>query len=94
MPAPKTAAAGKTSKSQDASGPIRGSSSRPAAAINGPMVIGSRGPIRPASAPARAENASMITVNGSSAVPAATGLKPATVCNCSTSSRNTTPSAP
>ena len=36
----------------------------------------------------------MITVTGSSAAPAAVGLNPATTCSCSTSSRNTTPSAP
>ena len=74
--------------------PTRSISSRPAAETSGPTVMGSRGPIRPASAPARAENTSMTAVSGSSAVPAASGLKPATVCSCSTSIRNTTPSAP
>ena len=75
-------------------GSTRSISSSPPPTTSGPTVIGSRGPMRPASAPARAENTSMIAVSGSSAVPAASGLNPATVCSCSTSIRNTTPSAP
>ena len=94
IPAPNTIIAGSTSVSHDASGPTRSRSSSPHADTSGPMVIGSRGPMRPASAPTRAENRNMITVSGSSAVPAATGLKPATVCSCSTSTRNTTLSGP
>ena len=39
--------------------------SMPTAITAGPRVIGTRGPIRWASAPARAENASMIIVIGS-----------------------------
>ena len=93
-PAPNTTTPGSTSTSHDAPGPMRRRSSSPAALISGPTVIGSRGPIRCASAPARAENTSMITVTGSSAVPAISGLNPATTCSCSTSRRNTTPSAP
>ena len=42
----------------------------PTATTNGPMVIGQRGPMRCASAPARAENSSMHTVIGSNDAPA------------------------
>ena len=38
-------------------------------ATSGPTVIGSRGPIRCASAPERGDSSSMMTVTGSSAVP-------------------------
>ena len=92
-PAPNTSIAGSTCPNQDADASTRSSRSRPAALTSGPTVIGSRGPMRPASAPARAENSSMITVIGSSAAPAAMGANPATVCSCSTSSRNTAPIA-
>ena len=36
----------------------------------------------------------MITVTGSSAVPAASGENPATTCSCTTSRNNTPPNAP
>ena len=42
-----------------------------------PAVIGQRGPIRWASAPAREESSSISRVTGSSAAPAAIGEKPA-----------------
>ena len=84
MPAPNTTIAGNTSVSHDAPGPTRSRSSSPHAATSGPTVIGIRGPIRPARRPTRAENSNMITVSGSSVVPAATGLNPATICSCST----------
>ena len=45
----------------------------PAATSSGPRVSGSRGPIRWASAPDRAESSSMIRVTGSAAAPAAIG---------------------
>ena len=42
----------------------------PTATTRGPIVIGQRGPMRSASAPARAENSSMQTVIGNSEAPA------------------------
>ncbi len=42
----------------------------PTATTNGPMVIGHRGPMRCASAPARAENSNMHMVIGSNDAPA------------------------
>ena len=42
----------------------------PTATTRGPMVIGQRGPMRCASAPARADNSSMHAVIGSNAAPA------------------------
>ena len=50
-PRPNTIIAGSTSASHVASGPMRSRSSSPHADTSGPMVIGSRGPMRPASAP-------------------------------------------
>ena len=94
IPSPKTTTAGSTSVAYEASAPIRSMSSRPPAATSGPAVICSRGPIRSASAPDRADRASMISVNGSSEAPAASGLKPATTCSCRTSRNSTAPSAP
>ena len=48
----------------------RANSTVPAPTMNGPTVIGSRGPMRCARAPIRAENASISTVIGISAAPA------------------------
>ena len=45
----------------------------PAPTTTGPTAIWSRGPIRDARAPERAEKASMITVRGSREVPASSG---------------------
>ena len=45
----------------------------PAPTIRGPTLSWSRGPMRWASAPLRAEKASMITVMGSSEAPASSG---------------------
>jgi hypothetical protein len=56
--------------------------------------MGQRGPIRWARRPERAESSSMISVIGSIAVPAASGLNPAETCSCSTTSTKWTPSAP
>ncbi len=49
---------------------MRANSASPAAITRGPMVICSRGPIRAARAPERADSASMITVTGSREMPA------------------------
>jgi len=56
--------------------------------------ICSRGPIRAAIAPDRAERDSITSVMGSIAVPAATGEKPETTCSWTTSSRKTAPKPP
>ena len=62
--------------------------------MTGPTVICSRGPIRPASAPDRADSKSMITVIGSSEMPACRGVYPDT-CSSWIGSRNRVPpSAP
>ena len=50
--------------------------------MNGPTVIGMRGPILCASAPARAENASMTSVMGRVDTPAASADHPAPSCSC------------
>ena len=93
-PSPNSATAGRTSTKYDAPAPMRPSRSIPAAASRSPTVIGQRGPIRCARRPDRAESSSMITVIGSIAVPAASGLNPATTCNWRTTSTKFTPSAP
>ena len=54
-PIPNTIAPGKTSLTHDAFSPMRASSSKPAAATNGPTVSCNRGPIRWASAPELAD---------------------------------------
>ena len=92
-PRPNTTQPGSTSEAYDAPGPTRRSSSTPPAQTSGPSVSGSRGPIRAASAPDRALSSSMHTVMGSNAVPAVSGAKPATTCRCTTSRKNTPPSA-
>ena len=48
-------------------------SSIPAAITSGPIVSGTAGPIRCASAPERAEKSSISAVTGSEAAPAAIG---------------------
>ena len=50
--------------------------------------------MRVASAPDRAENSSIISVTGSSAVPATTGENPLTTCSWSASRNSTPPKAP
>ena len=52
----------------------RPASSVPAATISGPTVIGSRGPIRVASAPARGESSVISAIVGSRAAPAGRGV--------------------
>ena len=56
---------------------MRDSNSRPAASTSGPAVSWNRGPIRCATSPDRADNNSMSTVAGRSAVPAANADHPA-----------------
>ena len=73
---------------------MRRYSSSPHAATIGPMVMGRRGPIRVASAPARAENSSIRIVTGMVASPASSGVKPETYCSCSTSRKPDAASAP
>ncbi len=68
-PRPKTPTPGSTSTTYDALWPMRLISSTPPAHSSGPSVIGSRGPMRPASAPARGDSSSIAAVTGSSAVP-------------------------
>ena len=72
---------------------MRDSMSTPTAASAVPPTIGHRGPIRWASAPAWDESASISSVTGSSAAPAATGENPATTCSCRVRKKNTPPSA-
>ncbi len=62
--------------------------------MSGPIVIGNRGPMRCASAPIRAENASMIRVIGISAAPAPSAEYPRSVWRCTTSRNVTAPKAP
>jgi len=50
---------------------MRAINTKPAAAMSGPTVIGSRGPARSPSAPAHGEPISMMIVVGSVATPAA-----------------------
>jgi hypothetical protein len=50
--------------------------------------MGSRGPIRVASRPIRADSSSMTMVTGSNALPAATGVKPDTRCSCTGMRKN------
>ena len=92
-PSPKTVTAGRTSVVYEAFGPTRTRSSTPPAATRGPTLIGSRGPIRSDSAPARAERTSMIAVTGRSALPARSGENPATTCRSTTRKKNTPPRA-
>ncbi|NUS44275.1 MAG: hypothetical protein HOQ24_11380, partial [Mycobacteriaceae bacterium] len=54
-PSPNTRAAGSTSMRYEAPGPIRAINSMPAAATRRPAVMGRRGPMRCATAPARAD---------------------------------------
>ena len=60
----------------------------------GPTVICSRGPIRAASAPDRARQRSMITVTGSSEMPASSAVYPDTCCSWMGSRNSAPPSAP
>ncbi len=60
----------------------------------GPTVICNRGPIRAASAPDRADSASMITVIGSSEMPACRGVYPDTWMSWIGSRNSAPPSAP
>jgi hypothetical protein len=59
-----------------------------------PAVIGIRGPIFWASAPARADSSSINSVTGTIDVPAAIGEYPATTCSVTTNRKNTTPIPP
>jgi hypothetical protein len=70
-PMPKTTTAGRTASRYDAPGVMRAINAKPAAAISGPIVMGSRGPVRSAMAPAHGEPISMMTVVGNVARPAA-----------------------
>ncbi len=85
--------AGSTSVRYEACRPMRRYSSTPQAATSGPSDIGSRGPMRAARAPERAESTSMMPVTGSRAVPASNGEKPLTTCMLTTSRKNTPPRA-
>jgi len=74
MPRPNSETPGSTSTRYDVSLSTRTASSIAAAdESNGPTVIGSRGPIRVASAPIRDDSRSSSTVIGISADPAASG---------------------
>ena len=73
----------------------RGSSkASPAAHTSGPTLIGSRGPMRSASAPERADSRSMSTVIGVVAAPASSGEYPSDSCSTSPSRNSDTASAP
>ena len=72
-PLPKTTTAGSTVVRYDTPGSIRVINSSPMATTHGPTVIGKRGPIRCARAPARAENSNMMMVSGNSDAPASNG---------------------
>ena len=61
----------------------------PPAMTSGPAVMGKRGPMRWASAPARADRASMSRVTGSIDAPAASGEYLSTVWRNTTSMKNT-----
>src|SRR5262249_1709855 len=84
---PNTTAPGNAVVQYDAPGWIRENSSMPSATIIGPMVIGMRGPMRCASAPARSENNSVITVTGNSDAPAAIGEWPSATWSSNTTSK-------
>ena len=77
-PSANTTTAGNTSATYVAVAPIRVIMTTPTAHTSGPSVIGSRGPIRSANWPARAESSSITTVTGSNATPASSGEKPVT----------------
>ena len=92
-PSPSTMSAGKTVAQYVVPGSTRPRSAMPTATISGPMVIGMRGPMRCASAPARAESSSMQAVIGNSDAPASSAEYPRSVCRCTTSRKVTVPRA-
>ena len=68
---------GSTPVQYDVPSPTPTSSSTPAAQNSGPIVIGSRGPVRAASSANRGDSSSIATVTGSVASPAWNGREPA-----------------
>ena len=76
MPSATTTSAGNSVVQYDAPAPMRVASAKPAATTSGPIVSGQRGPIRAASPPMKRDPAPRISGIGSSAAPAAIGLKP------------------
>src|SRR4029077_20791400 len=73
MPNPSTTTAGKNVVQYEPPIPGRAYSTRPSAAVAGPMVSGRRPPTRATRPPDHRDSANMITGNGSSAAPAAVG---------------------
>lgn len=92
-PSPNRAVGSSTSTTYDEPGPIRDISSRAPAQSRMPAVIGSRGPNRLASSPARDDSSSIRIVTGIIEVPASSGEKPADTCSWTTRRKNTTPIA-
>src|SRR6266508_1832951 len=93
-PSPRTTTGGSTSAKYDAPGPIRPSSRNPAAISSGPTVIGVRGPIRPASCPARPDRPSISSVIGSRAAPDSSAEYPSTCWRNTTTTKVAVPRAP
>ena len=73
---------------------MRVSRSIAAATTSGPTVIGMRGPMRSARAPARADSRSIASVIGTVAAPACSGVYPSGPWSTRPRRKNTTPSAP
>jgi hypothetical protein len=69
-------------------------SMKPAATSSGPRVIGTRGPMRALSRPARDDSSSITSVTGASARPAASGENPTTRCSWMGIRNSDPPSAP
>ncbi len=92
-PNPSSTAPGSTAVAHWDPASTRLSTSNPAPASSGPTVSCSRGPIRVASAPERADSDSIRMVTGNSASPASNGEYPSTVWSWSTSRNVVDPSA-
>src|SRR5215467_1336743 len=93
-PSANTTTAGSTSVRYEVCSPMRVISTIPIETTTSPAVIGIRGPIFWASAPARADSSSIRSVTGTSDAPAAIGEYPATTCSVTTNRKNTTPIPP